>query len=228
MRTILTIIYLGFLFLISFILIIVDKIKPFTDMQAYKMINAVARHLDMLSGNQYTIVGEQNIPDQPVLIVSNHLSFFDPITIVDIFKDHPVALVGKIELTKIPTLEYWTAKFGCNYIDRDNIRQQIIVIKNVTNEMKKGRHALIFPEGTRSIEDCEFKAGSFKIAQKSKSAILPITCRNTADVFENNKGIRLRKAHPVITIHPLIPYEDYKDKDLQTVAAEVQAIVSSV
>lgn len=35
-------------------------------------------------------------------------------------------------------------------MDRNDIRQSLQVIVNVTNEVKNGRNYLIFPEGTRS------------------------------------------------------------------------------
>ena len=62
-------------------------------------------------------------------------------------------------------------------MDRNDIRQSLQVIVNVTNEVKNGRNYLIFPEGTRSKmgnEMLEFKGGSFKAATKAKCPIVPV------------------------------------------------------
>ena len=50
-------------------------------------------------------------------------------------------------------------------IDREDIRQSMQVIINVTREVKNGRNYLIFPEGTRSKQGNhpqEFKGGALR------------------------------------------------------------------
>ncbi len=226
MRTIAILIYLILLVIYSSIMIVVDKIISIKPETVYAHLRKVAKTIDKLAGNKYTLVGEENIPNEAVLIVSNHEGFFDPVSTVDIFES-PVALIGKIELKKIPTLAYWISKFGSEFIDRDDMKQSIRVIISATKTLKAGTNVLIYPEGTRNTSDEEFKAGSFKIAQNAKAPILPVTVRNTADIFENNKFIQVKKAKPTITIHEPISYEQYSQKDLVTVAAEVQQIVNS-
>lgn len=226
MRTLIILIYLILLVIYSAIMIVVDKIINIKPTTVYKHLRKVAKTLDLIAGNKYELVGEENIPTEAVLIASNHEGFFDPVSTVDIFAS-PVALIGKIELTKIPTLKYWITKFGSEFIDRDDMKQSIRVIISASKTLKNGTNVLIYPEGTRNTADEEFKAGSFKIAQNAKAGILPMTVRNTSDIFENNKFLQLKKSKPVITIHPVIKYEDYKDKDLITVASEVQKIVNN-
>lgn len=226
MRTLLLLIYLAVLLIFSVIMMIADKIFHFKSETVYNMMHRVAKTIDLISGNKYTVVGRENIPTKPVLIVSNHESFFDPISVVDIFET-PIALIGKIELKKIPTLGYWITRFGSEFIDRDDMKQSIKVIINASKTLKSGTSVLIYPEGTRNLEDEEFKAGSFKIAQNAKAPILPITVRDTSYVFERNKFLQLKKSRPVITIHPVIEHEDYKDFDIVTLASNVQEIVNS-
>ncbi len=226
MRTIIILIYLILLVIYSAIMIVVDKIVKIKPTTVYTQLQKVAKTLDKTAGNDYTLVGQENIPSEAVLIVANHEGFFDPVSIVDIF-DSPVALIGKIELKKIPTLSYWITKFGSEFIDRDDMKQSIRVIINASKTLKNGTNVLIFPEGTRNLKDEEFKAGSFKIAQNAKADILPITIRNTADIFENNRFLQLKKSKPTITIHPAVKYEDYSQNDLVTVASEIQEIVNS-
>lgn len=227
MRTLIILIYLILLVIYSSIMMLIDKLVKFKPDTIYRQLRRVAKTLDYIAGNKYDLIGRENIPNEAVLIVSNHEGFFDPVSIVDIFES-PVALIGKIELKKIPTLGYWITKFGSEFIDRDDMKQSIRVIISATKTLKAGTNVLIYPEGTRSLEDQEFKAGSFKIAQNAKAGILPITVHNTADIFEKNSFLQLKKSKPTITIHPIISYEDYKEKDLVTVASDVQQIVNSV
>lgn len=226
MRTLITLIYLILLAIYSSIMIIVDKIVKIKPKTVYNTFRRVAKTLNALAGNEYVLIGEENIPDEAVLIASNHEGFYDPVTIVDIFSEQ-VSVIGKIELTKIPTLEYWATRFGSEFIDRNDMKQSIRVIIAASKSLKAGSNVLIFPEGTRNTEDQEFKAGSFKIAKNAKAGILPVTVRNTSSLFERNRFLQIKKAKPTITIHPMIKYEDYQEKDLVTVASEVQSIVNS-
>lgn len=226
MRTLVILIYLILLVIYSSIMILVDKLIKFKPSTVYKQLRQIAKCLDKIAGNNYQLDGVENIPNEPVLIVSNHEGIFDPVSIVDIF-EQPVALIGKIELKKIPTLGYWITKFGSEFIDRDDMKQSIRVIISATKTLKSGTNVLIYPEGTRSLEDQEFKAGSFKIAQNAKAGILPITVRNTSAIFEQNNFFQLKKSKPIITIHPVIKFEDYRDQDLVSVANQVQQIVNS-
>lgn len=226
MRTLIILIYLILYAIYSAIMILVDKIVKFKPDTIYRQLRNVAKTLDFLAGNHYEVIGRENIPNEAVLIASNHEGIFDPVTTVDIFSD-TVAVIGKIELKKIPTLSYWVTKFGCDFIDRDDMKQSIRVIINASKTLKAGTSVLIYPEGTRNKLDEEFKAGSFKIAQNAKAGILPITVRNTSDIFESNRFLQIKKSRPTVTIHPVIKYEDYQGKDLVTVASEVQKIVNS-
>lgn len=226
MRTLIILIYLILLVVYSAIMIVVDKLFKIKPETVYKKLHKVAITLNKIAGNNYILEGSENIPTQPVLIVSNHEGFFDPVSIVAIFESS-VALIGKIELKKIPTLSYWITKFGSDFIDRDDMKQSIRVIIGASKTLKNGTSVLIYPEGTRNIHDEEFKAGSFKIAQNAKADILPITVRNTSHIFEQNKFLQLKKSKPVITIHPIIKYSDYQQTDLVTLAANVQQIVNS-
>lgn len=227
MRTLIILIYLVGLFLFSFIMILVDKIRPVKSEKVHLAFQKIANHLNRLAGNHYELHGTDNLPNEPVLVVSNHESIFDPLAIEDLFGARPIAMIGKVELTKVPTLEYWSRKFGCEYIDRDDMKQSIRVIIAASKTLKSGTSICIFPEGTRNTNDEEFKAGSFKIAKNAKAPIVPITIRGTSNTFEANKPIRLKKCKPIITVHPQVNYEDYKDLDMVTLAKQMQDIVNS-
>ena len=106
-------------------------------------------------------------------------------------------------------------------MDRNDIRQSLQVIVNVTNEVKNGRNYLIFPEGTRSKmgnEMLEFKGGSFKAATKAKCPIVPVALIDSYRVF-NSFWLG-----PVTTqVHYLKPiyFEEYGSLKTQEIAALV-------
>ena len=107
-------------------------------------------------------------------------------------------------------------------MDRNDIRQSLQVIVNVTNEVKNGRNYLIFPEGTRSKmgnEMLEFKGGSFKAATKAKCPIVPVALIATYKAFDTGSIAPL-----TVQVHFLKPmyYDEYKDMKSTEIAAEVR------
>jgi 1-acyl-sn-glycerol-3-phosphate acyltransferase len=107
-------------------------------------------------------------------------------------------------------------------MDREDVRQSLTVIQNVTEEVKNGRNYLIFPEGTRSKrgnEMMEFHGGSFRCAAKSKCTVVPVALVDSYKVLDQ-KGSK-----PVsVQLHYLkpIPYEEYKDMKPAELAAMVK------
>ncbi len=181
-------------------------------------------HLAVTSGNiDLKVTGEENLPEQDGFVLyGNHQGMFDVVALAGTCK-RPLAAVLKKELADVPLLKqirYCTNSFA---MDREDVRQSLTVIKNVTEEVQKGRNYLIFPEGTRSKNGNrmgEFHGGSFRAAQKAKCPIVPlcfIDCHRVLD----EKGCK-----PVsVQMHYLkpIPYEEYKD--LKTV--EIADLVKS-
>ena len=72
-------------------------------------------------------------------------------------------------------------------IDRDDIRQSMQVIMNMTRRVKAGENFIIFAEGTRSKQGnslLEFKGGSFKSAMNAKCPIVPIALIDSYKAFD--------------------------------------------
>ena len=107
-------------------------------------------------------------------------------------------------------------------IDREDIKQSMQVIINVTKEVKAGRNYLIFAEGTRSKNGNhpqEFKGGSFKAAMKAKCPIVPVALIDSYKAFDTGSAKMLN-----VQVYFLKPmeYEEYKDMKSTEIAAEVK------
>ena len=134
----------------------------------------------------------------------------------------PFSVVAKKEIANIPFLKQVFACMKAYMIDREDVRQAMQVIIDVTNEVKSGRNYLIFAEGTRSKEGNKpgtFKGGSFKSATKAKCPIIPVALIDAFKPFDTNS------IKPVtVQVHFLKPmyYEEYKDMKTTEIAAEVK------
>ena len=169
-----------------------------------------------------TLTGLENIPtDEPFMMYANHQGMFDVLAIAATC-DVPLGAVLKKELYNVPFLHQIALCTKSYAMDREDVRQSLTVIQNVTEEVKGGRNYLIFPEGTRSKlgnDMLEFHGGSFRCATKSKCTVLPVALVDSFMVLDQ-KGSK-----PVsMQLHYLkpIPYEEYKDLKPAELAALVK------
>lgn len=133
--------------------------------------------------------GTEKLPtDGRYLIVSNHRSLFDPVTMAATFRNERYVYISKPSNFKIPIAGKVMHKCGCMPLNRENNREALITIKRAAELIKNDTASIvIYPEGTRTQENelKPFHAGSFKIAQKSGVPVVLIAMRNTDKVIHN-------------------------------------------
>ena len=168
------------------------------------------------------VTGQENIPTEGgFMMYANHQGLFDVLAIAATC-DTPMGAVLKKELVNIPFLHQVAVCTKSFPMDREDVRQSLTVIQNVTEEVKKGRSYLIFPEGTRSKfgnQMLEFHGGSFRCATKSKCTVIPVALIDSFKVLDE-KGSK-----PVtLQLHYLapIPYEEYQHMKPAELAALVK------
>ena len=199
----------------------------YTEAEMYGHIQYILK--EAIKGGNVTVevFGKENIPEENgFLLTSNHQGMFDVLAIVANC-NAPMGGVYKIELDNkgkgIPLIKEIIRCTKSFAMDRSDVRQSLTVIQNVTEELKKGRNYLIFPEGTRSKNGNvmgEFHGGSFRCAVKAKAPILPIAVIDCHRVLDE-KGSKPLTAQ----IHFLKPicYEEYKDLKTPDLAALVKS-----
>ena len=157
---------------------------------------------------------KENIPDEPVLYVGNHRSFFDILLTYSRCK-RLTGYVAKKEMEKVPLLSIWMRFLYCLFLDRENPKEGLKTILKAIEYIKKGISICIFPEGTRNSGEelslLPFKDGAFKVATKTGCAIVPISMNNTCEIFEAHFP-KIRKTHVVLEYGKPI-YPDELDKD---------------
>lgn len=199
-----------------------SHVDKYTEEQHYKMLRFIVLRAN--KGGNVTIqtYGRENIPNENGFIFyPNHQGLYDVLAIVEACST-PFSVVAKKEIKDIQFLKQVIACMKGYLMDREDIRQSMKIISDVTEEVKKGRNYVIFPEGTRSKEGNQvqgFKAGSFKGATKAKCPIIPVALINAFKPFDTNT------ISPVtVQVHFLPPlyYEEYKDLKTKEIADKVQ------
>ena len=134
----------------------------------------------------------------------------------------PFAFVIKKEAKNVILLKQVSEALGSISIDREDIRQSLKVIQQVTEEVKGGKNFLIFAEGTRSREGnnlIDFKGGSFKSAVKARCPIVPCALIDSFKPFDEKS---LKPLTVKIIYLPPLYYDEYKDMKTIEIAAEVK------
>lgn len=170
--------------------------------------------------------GKENFPkENGFMIYGNHQGLFDAVALV-VSCEVPLGTVFKHELKDVPLLREIVACTKSFALDRENVRQSLEVIQNVTNEVTKGRNYVVFPEGTRSKKGNEmlpFHGGSFKSAIKAKCPILPVAFIDSFKVLDQ-KGSAPVTMH-IYYLQP-IPYEEYQGMKAVEVAELVRSRIA--
>ena len=181
--------------------------------------------LAVQSGNlDLQVTGTENIPAPGTgfMMYANHQGLFDVVAIAATCPT-PMGGVLKKELKDVPFIQQICDCTKSYHMDREDVRQSLTVIQNVTEEVKNGRNYLIFPEGTRSKNGNvmgEFHGGSFRCALKAKCPILPVAFVDSFRILDQKGSKPLS-----VQIHylPLIPYEEFATLKATEVAAMVKA-----
>lgn len=200
--------------------------EDYPELEKYRHIQFILNRAVKGGNIDLTVSGTENIPQEGgFMFYANHQGMFDVLAIA-VTCDRPVGAVLKKELYDIPFIHQVALCTKSFAMDREDVRQSLTVIQKVTEEVKKGRGYLIFPEGTRSKLDnqmLEFHGGSFRCATKSKCPIVPIALIDCFRVLDQ-KGSK-----PVsVQIHYLkpIPYEEYGDLKPTEVAELVKSRIA--
>ena len=166
--------------------------------------------------------GVENIPkENGFIFFPNHQGMFDALVFLESCPV-PFSVVYKKEVSNVILLKQVFRALHAIAIDREDIKQSLQVINQMTEEVKQGRNVLIFPEGTRSRQGNQvqdFKGGSFKAATRARCPIIPVALINCFVPFDSKTT-----EHVNVQVHFLEPllYEEYKDMKTTEIAAIVR------
>ena len=225
---------IGFLILsipILFVEWIIGKFSPRTkEISSLRIIQAVFKFILWEAGTKVTIIGEENVPkEEVVLYIGNHKSYFD---IIITYARCPglTGYVAKNDMAKVPLLSLWMKRLYCLFINRDDVKEALKTILAGIDHIKNGISMCIFPEGTRNKTDdlmLPFKEGSFKMAEKTGCAIVPMAITGSADILENHFP-KVKATHVILEYgKPIYPNELDKETK-KKIGAHCQGVIEEM
>ena len=137
-----------------------------------------------------TVVGEEHIPTQPCVIVSNHQGQWETFSMQYLF--HPLCTLLKRELLYIPLWGWAMSLLRPIAINRSKPKQAILqTLDEGSKRLQEGLFVLLFPEGTRveAGKVGHYARSSFELAKRNNVKVLPI-CHNSGDCWPAHKFIK--------------------------------------
>lgn len=201
--------------------------EKYSEQEKFRMLKQIDNRA--VAGGRVDIVsdGLELLPEQDGFIMyPNHQGMFDVLAVLKVM-DRPFSVVFKKELENIPFLKQVIACMGALSLDRQDPREGMKVILQVTEEVKQGRNYMIFAEGTRSRQGnqlLDFKGGSFKAAMKAKCPVVPVALVDSYKAFDTGSIAR-----QTVQVHFLAPilYEEYQGMKTKELADLVKSRIEA-
>lgn len=175
-----------FLILLFMISLFFPKGEPKKESRFWRRwtVHAVRWILDMLRV-RVKVEGRELLPGEPVVLVSNHRSDFDPMAAMVAFSHRPLVYISKESNLRIPIAGAFVRRCHFLPIDRENPRSALATLKHAASLMREeGLDIGIYPEGTRSYKGGPkpFKEGAFLMAKQAGAPIVLMTTEGTEEI----------------------------------------------
>jgi 1-acyl-sn-glycerol-3-phosphate acyltransferase len=166
---------------------------------------------------------KRKLPDGPIIIVSNHLSWFD-IPLIGVAVPRQIAFMAKKEYFRSPFHRRLVDLYGGFTVERGAVDGT--ALKTAFNILDEGRCLGLFPEGTRSksLQLQQGHVGTAFIALHKNAYILPIGVSGTEKIRDKFQGITKILYRPKVLVNIGEPFKlpdvhghpSRKDRDRST------------
>src|SRR5215472_11136148 len=152
---------------------------------------------------RYRVSGREHVPRSgPLLVVANHLSWYDPILLALVLPRR-VWFYAKIEVFRWPIIGWLCRLTGQIPVHRGEGDRA--ALEKALAYLREGKALIVFPEGTveRQEKMIAARTGMAMLAMRSGATILPVGHTGTRRILHS-----LRSWFPRVTIHigePLVP-----------------------
>ena len=203
-----------------------------SDLRQLRYVQWAFRVVLFISGVKVTYLGDENIPKgEAVLYASNHRGIFDIVAAYSHLPDLS-GFISKDSVAKVPILAMVMRRLYCLFLNREDPKEGLKTILKSFDYMKKGVSIFIFPEGTRSKNDDEtqlgmFHNGSFKAAQRTGCAVIPVAVSGADKIFEKHRPW-IRSGRMTVAFGKPVYYKDLTKEEQKNIGDTFADIISKM
>ncbi|BAL23074.1 1-acyl-sn-glycerol-3-phosphate acyltransferase [Azoarcus sp. KH32C] len=156
-----------------------------------------------LLGIRFKVIGRENIPTVPSVILSKHQSAWETMALQVIFP--PLCFVLKRELLRVPFFGWALAQIPGIAIDRAAGKNALsMVVKQGKARLSEGFWVVVFPEGTRTAPGTSrrYKPGGAVLARQARVPVVPVA-HNAGEFWRRNAFLKY-PGEITVSIGPVI------------------------
>ena len=186
-------------------------------------------------GIRYRVIGEENLPDEPVILLSKHQSAWETIFLLARMP-RPLVFVLKRELLYVPFFGWALGLLRMIPIDRSKGRDAFAqVVVRGRKRLADGLWIIMFPEGTRIHvgQAGKYKGGGARLAVETKTTVVPIAL-NSGECWGKNSFVKKPGLITVSIGKPISPegmnptelmqkVEDWIESEMRVISPDVYA-----
>jgi 1-acyl-sn-glycerol-3-phosphate acyltransferase len=167
---------------------------PFKPITRYRIITAwshlVVGMARVICGVRYRVIGRENFPSRPCIVLSKHQSAWETLAYQVILP--PQVWVLKRELLRVPFFGWGLAMMSPIAIDRGSASRALKqTLEQGKDRLADGWWIVVFPEGTRTApgKRGRYHLGGAWLACKTGTPVLPIA-HNAGTVWGRNSFVK--------------------------------------
>lgn len=145
----------------------------------FRAVVAVLRPLMLLITRPRRWRGSEHLPDGPFIVVANHLSSFDPFTLLHYLVDNGVwpRVLAKESLWRYPVVGWVVRKVKAVPVHRESAHAKGALV-DAEEALAEGYAVVVFPEGTTTQDPgtwpMKAKTGAARLALRTGATVVPI------------------------------------------------------
>lgn len=213
-----SIVFEMFRFLLTVVFSVISLLTfPFKPRARYRIITvwsglviALAKHV---CGVRYRVVGRENLPTTPSIVLSKHQSAWETLAYQGIFP--PQVWVLKNSLLKVPFFGWGLAMMSPIAIDRDSGPRALKqTLEQGRSRLADGWWIVIFPEGTRTAPGTRgrYHVGGAWLACQTGAKVVPVA-HNAGTVWARNAFVKY-PGEIVVSVGPGIDPDGLQPEEL--------------
>lgn len=212
------------LFLLAFWFTSIAVLAPFlialrlitgNDNVIYSPVRLFVRAGLAMVGVRVEVNGLEHLdPNQPYIFTPNHQSFIEVPLLVTYIHRNPGYLAKK-EVFKYPIFGFGIKLIGMVPVDRSHSPSAVESAKQATENLRRGKSYVVYPEGTRSPDGrlLPFKKGAFMMAIDAGVPVVPVSISGATAIMPKAQ-IKIYPATVRITLHPPLDTRGYSRENV--------------
>ncbi|MEK6409722.1 MAG: lysophospholipid acyltransferase family protein [Acidobacteriota bacterium] len=168
-----------------------------------------------MAGVRIEVSGLERLdPNQTYIFTPNHQSLIEVPLCVTYLKRN-IAYLGKKEVFKYPIFGQGIRLIGVVSVDRSNTTAAVESARQATENLRRGKSYVVYPEGTRSPDGrlLPFKKGAFMMAIDAGVPIVPISISGATAIMPKAQ-IKVFPSTVRITVHEPISTDGYSKENI--------------